>query len=243
MAGSGDDRSHRPEDAAPAGAGRAWQIGAGGTAKGPPALTSKTQDAGRIESGRVAAAASVLVRLLARANGSRRAQAWNPQRGRRILTGMAELKEGSKAPDFTLTDDAGRKVKLSEFADKTVVLYFYPRADTPGCTKEACSFRDHHAELLARGAVVLGVSPDEPAPLAKFKQKYGLPFPLLADPDHKVAEKYGVWVEKNMYGRKTMGIERSTFLIHHGKIAKIFRKVKVDGHTEEVLAALDAIAG
>jgi len=156
---------------------------------------------------------------------------------------MAELKEGSKAPDFTLTDDAGRKVKLSEFADKTVVLYFYPRADTPGCTKEACSFRDHHAELLARGAVVLGVSPDEPARLAKFKQKYGLPFPLLADPDHKVAEKYGVWVEKNMYGRKTMGIERSTFLIHHGKIAKIFRKVKVDGHTEEVLAALDAIAG
>jgi peroxiredoxin Q/BCP len=156
---------------------------------------------------------------------------------------MAELKEGSKAPDFTLTDDAGRKVKLSEFADKTVVLYFYPRADTPGCTKEACSFRDHHAELLARGAVVLGVSPDEAARLAKFKQKYGLPFPLLADPDHKVAEKYGVWVEKNMYGRKTMGIERSTFLIHHGKIAKIFRKVKVDGHTEEVLAALDAIAG
>jgi len=155
---------------------------------------------------------------------------------------MAELKEGSKAPDFTLLDDAGQKVKLSAFADRTVVLYFYPRADTPGCTKEACSFRDHHAELLARGAVVLGVSPDQPAALAKFKQKYSLPFPLLADPDHKTAEKYGVWVEKNMYGRKTMGIERSTFVIHQGKVAKIFRKVKVDGHTEEVLGALASLA-
>jgi peroxiredoxin Q/BCP len=154
---------------------------------------------------------------------------------------MAELKEGSKAPDFTLLDDAGQKVKLSAFADRTVVLYFYPRADTPGCTKEACSFRDHHGEILARGAVVLGVSPDDTAALAKFKQKYSLPFPLLADPDHKTAEKYGVWVEKNMYGRKTMGIERSTFIIHHGKIAKIFRKVKVDGHTEEVLQALQSL--
>jgi len=151
---------------------------------------------------------------------------------------MAELKEGSKAPDFTLADDSGGKVKLSAFSDKTVVLYFYPRADTPGCTREACSFRDHHQEILARGAVVLGVSPDQPAALAKFKQKYSLPFPLLADPDHKTAEKYGVWVEKNMYGKKTMGIERSTFIIHKGKIAKIFRKVKVDGHTEEVLEAL-----
>lgn len=156
---------------------------------------------------------------------------------------MAELKEGSKAPDFTLADDSGAKVKLSSFADKTVVLYFYPRADTPGCTKEACSLRDHHQEILARGAVVLGVSPDDVAALAKFKQKYSLPFLLLADPDHKAAEKYGVWVEKNMYGKKTMGIERSTFVIHKGKIAKIFRKVKVDGHTEEVLEALGALAG
>ncbi len=154
---------------------------------------------------------------------------------------MAELKEGSKAPDFTLLDDSGQRVKLSAYADKTVVLYFYPRADTPGCTKEACSFRDHHANILGRGAVVLGVSPDQPAALAKFKQKYSLPFPLLADPDHKTAEKYGVWVEKNMYGKKTMGIERSTFVIHHGKIAKIFRKVKVDGHTEEVLQALESL--
>lgn len=154
---------------------------------------------------------------------------------------MAELKEGSKAPDFTLLDDAGQNVKLSAFADKTVVLYFYPRADTPGCTKEACSFRDHHADILSRGAVILGVSPDQPAALAKFKQKYSLPFPLLADPDHKTAERYGVWVEKNMYGKKTMGIERSTFVIHHGKIAKIFRKVKVDGHTEEVLQALASL--
>lgn len=154
---------------------------------------------------------------------------------------MAELKEGSKAPDFTLMDDSGARVKLSAFADKAVVLYFYPRADTPGCTREACSFRDHHQEILARGAVVLGVSPDQPAALAKFKQKYSLPFPLLADPDHKTAEKYGVWVEKNMYGKKTMGIERSTFIIHKGKIAKIFRKVKVDGHTEQVLAALGGL--
>lgn len=156
---------------------------------------------------------------------------------------MAELKEGSKAPDFTLASDSGEKVKLSSFADKTVVLYFYPRADTPGCTKEACSFRDHHAGILSRGAVVLGVSPDDVPALAKFRQKYSLPFPLLADPDHKAAEKYGVWVEKNMYGKKTMGIERSTFIIHHGRIAKIFRKVKVDGHTEQVLEALDALAG
>lgn len=156
---------------------------------------------------------------------------------------MAELKEGSRAPDFALADDSGGKVKLSAFADKTVVLYFYPRADTPGCTREACSFRDHHQEILARGAVVLGVSPDQPAALAKFKQKYSLPFPLLADPDHKIAGKYGVWVEKNMYGKKTMGIERSTFVIHKGKIAKIFRKVKVDGHTEEVLEALAGLAG
>lgn len=154
---------------------------------------------------------------------------------------MAELKEGSKAPDFTLTSDSGEKVKLGAFADRTVVLYFYPKAETPGCTKEACSFRDHHAEILARGAVVLGVSPDQPAALAKFKQKYSLPFPLLADPEHKAAEKYGVWVEKNMYGKKTMGIERSTFVIHKGKIAAIFRKVKVDGHTAQVLEALGAL--
>lgn len=157
------------------------------------------------------------------------------------MRGMAELREGSKAPDFTLVDDAGQKVRLGAFADRTVVLYFYPRADTPGCTKEACSFRDHHAEILSRGAVVLGVSPDPPAALAKFRQKYSLPFPLLSDPEHKAAEKYGVWVERNMYGKKTMGIERSTFVIHKGKIAKVFRRVKVDGHTEEVLEALDAL--
>lgn len=155
---------------------------------------------------------------------------------------MAGLKEGSKAPDFALADDAGQRVRLSAFADRTVVLYFYPRADTPGCTREACSFRDHHHEILARGAVVLGVSPDQPAALAKFRQKYSLPFPLLSDPDHGTAGKYGVWVEKNMYGRKTMGIERSTFVIHKGKIARIFRKVKVDGHTEEVLEALEGLS-
>lgn len=154
---------------------------------------------------------------------------------------MAELKEGSKAPDFTLLTDAGEKLKLSSLAGRKVVLYFYPKADTPGCTKEACGFRDEFPALGGLDAVVLGVSPDPVNSVAKFKAKYNLPFPLLADEEHKVAEKYGVWVEKSMYGKTYMGIERTTFIIgKDGKIAKIFRKVKVDGHTAEVLAALAA---
>jgi peroxiredoxin Q/BCP len=155
---------------------------------------------------------------------------------------MAALKVGSKAPDFTVLNDAGEKVKLSSFKGQNVVLYFYPKADTPGCTKEACGFRDAFPNLGAANALVLGVSPDPVKAVAKFKAKYNLPFALLADEDHAVAEKYGVWVEKSMYGKTYMGVERTTFVINgDGKIAKIFPKVKVDGHTQEVLDALAAL--
>lgn len=154
---------------------------------------------------------------------------------------MAELKVGSKAPDFTAQTDAGGTLKLSSLKGKKVVLYFYPKADTPGCTKEACSFRDEFPRFEGGDAVILGVSPDPVKAVAKFKQKHGLPFTLVADEDHAVCEKYGVWVEKSMYGRTYMGVERSTFIINaDGKIAQIFRKVKVDGHTAEVLEALKA---
>ena len=149
------------------------------------------------------------------------------------------LKEGSKAPDFTLATDNGGTLKLSSLQGQNVVLYFYPRADTPGCTREACAFRDDFPRIEAAETVVLGVSPDNPPALAKFKTKYSLPFTLLADPEHQVAEKYGVWVEKSNYGRKYMGLERTTFVIgKDGKIAKIFPKVKVDGHSAEVLVVL-----
>jgi peroxiredoxin Q/BCP len=149
------------------------------------------------------------------------------------------LEEGTKAPAFTLPADDGTKVKLADFQGRPVVLYFYPKDDTPGCTREACAFRDRHAELQKLGAVVLGISPDDAASHAKFKQKYQLNFPLLADPDHKVAEKFGAWREKNMYGKKTYGIVRSTFLIGpDGVIKKVWKNVKVDGHDEAVLAAL-----
>ena len=155
---------------------------------------------------------------------------------------MAELKEGAKAPDFTLLTDAGEKLKLSSLAGRAVVLYFYPKADTPGCTTEACSFRDEFPRFEAGNAVILGVSPDPVDRVAKFKTKYGLPFSLLADSDHQVAEKYGVWVEKTNYGKTYMGVQRSTFIINPaGRIAKIFPKVKVDGHAAEVLAALAAL--
>jgi len=148
------------------------------------------------------------------------------------------LQEGTKAPDFTLATDSGETLKLSSLHGKNVVLYFYPKADTPGCTREACAFRDDFPRIEAAETVVLGVSPDKPPALAKFKTKYNLPFTLLSDPEHGVAEKYGVWVEKSNYGRKYMGIERTTFVIDkQGKIAKIFPKVKVDGHSAQVLAA------
>lgn len=153
------------------------------------------------------------------------------------------LEAGAKAPDFTLPADSGKKVKLSEFRGKPVVLYFYPKDDTPGCTKEACAFRDLQSEMQALGAVVLGVSADDVDSHAKFRDKYQLNFPLLADTDHKVAEKYGAWREKVRFGKKSFGIQRSTFLIDaEGKIRKVWKSVQVEGHDQQVLAALREIA-
>lgn len=149
------------------------------------------------------------------------------------------LGEGRKAPDFSLKDDNGGTVKLSGLRGKMVVLYFYPKDDTPGCTKEACSFRDGFKEIKKKGAAVLGVSPDSVESHKKFKEKFHLNFPLLSDEEKKVVNAYGVWKQKSLYGRKYMGVERTTFVIDKaGKIKKIFPKVKVDGHYEEVLAEL-----
>jgi len=149
------------------------------------------------------------------------------------------IEEGAKAPAFTLTADDGSKIRLADLKGSPVVLYFYPKDDTPGCTKEACAFRDAESKLQAAGATVLGVSPDDVASHEKFRDKFGINFPLLADPDHKVAEKYGAWREKNLYGKKSMGIQRSTFLIDsQGKVAKVWKRVKVDGHDAQVLDAL-----
>ena len=151
-----------------------------------------------------------------------------------------ELKVGQKAPDFTLNDDAGNKVKLGDLKGKKVVLYFYPKDDTPGCTKEACAFRDGISQIKKKGAVVLGVSADSVESHKKFKDKFSLNFPLLADPDRKAIEDYDTWKEKSMYGKKYMGIERTTYVIDEdGKISHIFPKVKVDEHYDEVLQALD----
>jgi peroxiredoxin Q/BCP len=152
------------------------------------------------------------------------------------------LKERDPAPDFALPSDSGQTVKLANFRGKKVVLYFYPKDNTPGCTAEACSFRDEYAVLQNKEAVVLGISPDSVASHSKFKNKYSLPFPLLADTEHKVAEAYGVWVEKSRYGRKYWGNARTTFIIdEQGHIAKIFSKVKPEGHGKEVLAALETL--
>ena len=152
------------------------------------------------------------------------------------------LEEGKKVPAFTLKADDGSKVKLSELKGKPVVLYFYPKDDTPGCTKEACAFRDRKAEIEALGAVVFGVSPDSVESHVKFRDKYELNFPLLADVDHKLAEKYGAWREKNMYGKKKMGIQRSTFLIGpDGKLVKVWKSVKVAVHDAQVIEALQAL--
>jgi len=152
------------------------------------------------------------------------------------------LAEGTKAPAFTLTADDGSKVKLSDLKGSPVVLYFYPADDTPGCTREACAFRDQQAELKKLGAKVLGISPDDVASHGKFRDKFKLNFPLLADPDHAVADKFGAWREKNMYGKKSMGIVRSTFLIDgEGVIRKVWRAVRVDGHDAKVLEALNEL--
>ena len=149
------------------------------------------------------------------------------------------LKAGDTAPAIEVQTDAGEPFKLSDLRGKDVILYFYPKADTPGCTTESCQFRDESKAIGKKNAVVVGVSPDTTAAQAKFKTKYGLPFTLLADDEHKVAEAYGVWKEKSMYGKKYMGVERTTFLIGpDGKIKKVFNKVKPDGHAAEVLAEL-----
>lgn len=146
---------------------------------------------------------------------------------------------GANAPVFTLPTADGSLVSLTDFAGKKVVLYFYPKDDTSGCTTQACEFRDSWGAVQAAGAVVLGVSPDGVASHQKFRDKYDLPFPLLADEDHAVAERYGVWGEKSMYGRKYLGILRTTFLIdQNGRIAHVFEKVTPKGHAAEVLAAL-----
>lgn len=149
------------------------------------------------------------------------------------------VEEGKPAPDFEATTDAGERVKLSDFRGRAVVLFFYPKDDTPGCTLQACGFRDTISEFEQRGAVVVGVSPDDVASHVRFKKKYELPFILLADPEHAVAEQYGVWAEKNYAGRKYMGINRTTFVIDSdGNLVKAMHNVRPDGHPQEVLEAL-----
>ena len=149
------------------------------------------------------------------------------------------VEEGSPAPNFTLTSDSGEQVSLESFRGQPVVLYFYPKDDTPGCTVQAVGFRDTYSEFTERGAVVLGISPDDEAAHVRFREKYELPFTLLADPDHAVAEQYGVWGEKNYAGKKYMGISRTTFVIDaDGNVVKTMRNVKPDGHPQKVLEVL-----
>jgi len=152
------------------------------------------------------------------------------------------VEEGRKAPDFAAATDGGKKLKLSELRGKPVVLYFYPKDDTSGCTAEACGFRDSLPDFGKLKAQVIGVSKDSVEKHDKFKKKYGLNFPLVSDEDGKICEKYGTWIEKSLYGRKYMGIERATFLIDKaGTVAKVWHKVKVPGHVDEVLKALKAL--
>jgi peroxiredoxin Q/BCP len=154
------------------------------------------------------------------------------------------VEEGSQAPEFMLPADDGSKVKLKDLRGGPVVLYFYPRDDTPGCTKEACAFRDRRKDLVKAGAKVFGVSTDDVTSHVKFRDKYELNFPLLADVDHNTAEEYGAWREKNMYGKKSWGVQRSTFLIDaEGVVRKVWKKVSVDGHDQQVLEALAKLGG
>ena len=158
-----------------------------------------------------------------------------------LFSRMANLKEGDPAPPISLPTDSGAPFELSSLKGKNVVLYFYPKADTPGCTTEACAFRDQMGTFTDADAVIVGVSPDTSQAQAKFKNKFSLPFTLLADSDHKAAEEYGVWKEKSMYGKKYMGVERTTFVIDpKGNVTHVFPKVKVEGHAEKVLAAVKA---
>ena len=151
------------------------------------------------------------------------------------------VSEGEPAPDFTLTSDAGEQVSLSELRGKPVVLYFYPKDDTPGCTTQARGIRDAYGEFERAGAVVLGVSPDDVKRHVKFKKKYDLPFTLLADPKHEVAERYGVWGEKRFAGRNYWGVNRTTFVVApDGTVAKVLHRVKPDTHADDVLAALSS---
>jgi thioredoxin-dependent peroxiredoxin len=153
------------------------------------------------------------------------------------------LEAGAKAPDFTLPDQDGNEVSLADLKGETVVLYFYPRADTPGCTTQACSVRDHSADYEKAGARVIGVSPDEVEAVKKFADKFDLQFTLLADADHAIAEAFGTWVEKSMYGKKYMGVQRATFIVGpDGKIARVFPKISPKTHDEVVLGALDELA-
>ena len=155
--------------------------------------------------------------------------------------GSPTIEPGDLAPDFELPVDDGSLLRLSDLRGTRVVLYFYPRADTPGCTAQACGIRDHQKEFDDAGAVVLGISPDPVKDVAAFREKYGLGFRLLADEDHSVAEKYGVWKEKQMYGKTFWGVERTTFIIdENGRVAQVFRRVKPEQHADQVLEALGA---
>jgi peroxiredoxin Q/BCP len=152
---------------------------------------------------------------------------------------MPVPRPGSPAPDFELLDHVGKPVRLSQFRGKLVVLYFYPRDDTPGCTREACSFRDDIARYQKEGAVILGVSPDSPESHSRFRDKFHIPFPLLADEDHKVSRAYGVWGKKKFMGKEYMGLKRTTFVVGpQGDIRRVFEGVRTDGHSQEVLSAL-----
>ena len=146
---------------------------------------------------------------------------------------------GDLAPDFEGTTQSGEILRLSDLRGRPVALYFYPKDDTPGCTKQACNLRDHHADLLEAGVAVVGVSPDDAASHERFAGKYGLPFPLVADPDRAIAEAYGVWGEKNLYGVRRMGLKRTTFLLDaEGRVAHVFKRPDTSGHAEEILARL-----
>ena len=157
---------------------------------------------------------------------------------------MATLKEGDKAPGFTANDQNGKAVSLADFAGKKVILYFYPKDDTPGCTAEACDFRDNYQSMLSKGFEVIGVSSDDEKSHKKFETKYSLPFTLIADPDKSINEAYGVWVEKNMYGKKYMGTARTTFIISEsGEIEKIIDKVDTKNSSQQVIDILGVMWG